>query len=81
MLEKTCDALDHDGSRGKGFISRLEHARGVWKTWQSKNAVGSHPLDFEGVGGPIGHLKLKDLSSADKDRVWNGIDAFVKQFE
>jgi len=81
MLEKSCDALDHNGSRGKSFISRLEHARSVWKSWQTKKTAPSHQIDFEGIGGSIGHLKLKGLSAADKDRVFNGIDSFVKQFE
>ena len=81
MLEKSCDALDHNGSRGKGFINRLEHARSVWKSWQTKKTASSHQIDFEGIGGSIGHLKLKGLNASDKERVWNGIDAFVKQFE
>ncbi len=81
MLEKASDSIDHNGSRGKSFISRLEHARGVWKSWQTKGSAGSHKIDFEGIGGSIGHLKLKGLSASDKDRVFKGIDAFVKQFE
>ena len=81
MLEKSCDALDHNGSRGKSCVSRLEHARGAWKSWQGKNSVASHQIDFEGIGGSVGHLKLKGMSASDKDRVWNGLDAFVKQFE
>ena len=81
MLEKASDSLDHNGSRGKSFINRLEHARGVWKSWQAKKTTSSHRIDFEGIGGSVGHLKLKGMSAADKDRIWNGIDAFVKQFE
>ncbi len=81
LLEKASDTLDRHGSRGKGLMSRLEHARGVWQSWQKKGAASSHHLDFEGVGGRIGHLRLKGMSDSDRSRALDDIGAFVKQFE